>query len=248
MATDLLKLFGSLGLSNTEAKVYIASLKLGPTSVQEIAKTSRLSRTATYDAVAMLQDRGLMSTFERGKKRFFAAEDPESAVAHFRQKIEEMNSQVGVLERSVGEIKLMSGGEKPAVRFFEGNDALYALFHDVAAVQPKEVCELSNMNDIYAYLDEEVLRDARKATNVKHADGRILHYGEHKNPREGRQYRELKAPYGNFHGDIWIYADRIALITFVGKTIVVMIQNDILAQTVRALFEIAWDAADPERK
>ena len=65
-----MKLLTELGLTPTETRVYLSSLKSGPTSVQEIAKRAKLSRTATYDVIAALQERGLMSTFDRGKKKF----------------------------------------------------------------------------------------------------------------------------------------------------------------------------------
>src|SRR5690242_13407133 len=105
MPTDIAKLFTTLGLSETETKVYLASLSLGPTSVQDIAKEAKLSRTATYDAVEELQKRGLLSTYVRGKKRFFAAEEPEQAVAYFRDNVNKMESQLEVLLHALPELK-----------------------------------------------------------------------------------------------------------------------------------------------
>lgn len=246
MATDISKILFNLGLSDSETKVYLASLELGPTSVQEIAKKSRLSRTATYDAVASLQERGLMTTFERGKKRFYVSENPDRAVTFFRSKIRKQRDQLENLESILPELKMIMGGDRPAVRFYEGKEALFALFQDAAAVNPDRVDEVSNMEDVYKYLDTEELLAVRKTLDVSKLRMRILHRGELKNPREGVHFRELAPDLGEFHGDIWIYADRVVFVQFVGKILTVIIESQTLADTARVLFEAAWQKSKTE--
>lgn len=240
MPTDIAKLFTTLGLSETETKVYLASLSLGPTSVQDIAKEAKLSRTATYDAVEELQKRGLLSTYVRGKKRFFAAEEPEQAVAYFRDNVNKMESQLEVLLHALPELKLRVGGERPAVHFYEGDDGVFALFRDVAEVDPKQLDEVSNVEDVYSHLDEKFLLEVRKAIKPDRMRYRILHRGEARNPREGVQLCRLPDDMGMFHGDIWIYENRVAFVTFVGKVVTVIVESKPFADTARVLFEAAW--------
>lgn len=241
MAIDILSLFTSLGLSTSESKVYIASLKLGPSSVQSISKAAMLSRTATYDTVKSLQDRGLLSTFERGKKTFFAAEDPDRAVSYFKASLHRMEDQLDALSKASGELKMMAGGDKPAVRFYEGNEALYALFGDYAKVNPRSIYEVSNLDDVFDHIDQKVLAEVRRLTESIKSNVKILHIGEATSPREGIQYCKLdKNVFGDFHGDIWIYADRVAFVSFIGKITVVIIENESFADTARFLFNAAW--------
>ena len=157
-----MRLFTNLGLSATETRVYLANLELGPTTVQEVAKKAKLSRTATYDAIETLQARGLISTFEKGKRRVFAAEEPESAVAHFKDSVRKMEQQIETLNRILPEVKLLAGGERPTVRFYEGNEAIYAAFNDLGRVEPDSVYEVSNIDDVYTFLNKDVILDARK--------------------------------------------------------------------------------------
>ncbi len=240
MATDVLKLFSSLGLTPTESKIYLASLGLGPNSVQEIAKKAKLSRTATYAAIEVLQKRGLMSTFERGKKKFFAAEEPENALAHFRGHVKQMEQQIDVLQRALPEVKLMAGGERPSVRFYEGTEALQALFTDAERSGSPFMYEVSNYEDIYNFLDSNVLSKARQLVDPKKATVRILHNGTSRFPKSGVEYARLPEGIADFHGDIWIYANRVAFVTFVGKIMCVIMENQAFADTARALFEAAW--------
>ncbi len=240
MATDVMKLFTSLGLSPTESKVYLASLGLGPNSVQEIAKKAKLSRTSAYAAIEVLQQRGLMSTFERGKKKFFAAEEPENALAQFRGYVKQLEQQIDVLQRALPEVKMMAGGERPAVRFYEGDEAVVALFSDAERVGPDQMLEVSNMEDVYTHLNPQLWQKARSLFNHSKTEILLLHRGDAQNKKSHVQYRQLPDGLGEFHGDIWIYGNRVALITFVGRIMTVIVENQTFADTVKVLFRAAW--------
>ena len=244
MAVDFKGLFIDLGLSATETKVYLAGLKLGPTSVQEIAKKAKLSRTATYDAVSQLQERGLISTFERGKKRFFSAEDPEQALAYFRQHIKHMEEKLDTFDRLMDELKMIAGGERPTVRFYEGDEALHALFNDMASVGPKEFLEVSNVDEVYKHLDAKYLHQIRRVLDPNRVKIRMLHHGDLRAPRPNTVYHKLSDDLGKFHGDLWIYDDRLAFTQFVGKTVVVIIESKAFADLARVMFAAAENSSE----
>jgi sugar-specific transcriptional regulator TrmB len=243
MPTDFFKIFTALGLSKIETRVYMAAFELGPTSIQDIAKKAKLSRTATYETVKLLQDRGLMSTYTSGKKRFFASEDPERALAHFKQTITTMQSQLDVLSRSLGEMKLLAGGERPTVRFYEGKEAIYALYADVAKTNPTFIQEITNIEEVYAHMDRDALMDARKLLGDKPV--KILACTKAKNPVKTAEIRYLDQQLGSFQGDVWIYADRIALVTYIGRMVTIIIENAMLADTMRIVFNAAWGCSTP---
>lgn len=240
MPKDVISLLNELGLSESETKIYLASLEAGPTSVQDLAKKARLSRTAAYDAVASLQDRGLMTTFDRGKKRFFVAEGPDKAVTFFRSKIRGLRTKLEALEEQIPELKLQMGGDRPAVHFYEGRDALHSLFNDVAQAAPKTFDEVSNMDDVYDKLDIEYLKKVRKLLDPNKIRMRILHHGELRSTRPGVKFCKLLPEFGDFHGDIWIYSNRVAFVQFFGKVTTVILESEAFADTARALFNAAW--------
>ncbi len=246
MAKDLSHLLNDLGLSESETKIYLSGLETGPTSVQDLAKKAKLSRTAAYDAVAHLQSRGLMTTYERGKKVFYVSENPDRAVTFFRERIRKLRGKLEVLEEQLPELKMMMGGDRPAVRFYEGRDALLALFQDVVSVNPVRVDELSNMDDVYQYLNTEDLLEVRRTLNVDKIQLRILYRGTLQNPRKNVIFCELLKEIDTFHGDIWIYENRVAFVQFVGKVLTVIIESESLADTARALYQAAWIASAAE--
>ncbi|MEY4744239.1 MAG: hypothetical protein RL272_184, partial [Candidatus Parcubacteria bacterium] len=71
MREDLAKELQKIGLSENEAKVYLAGLELGPSTAQMMAAKATVSRPTTYIMIESLIKRGLMSSFQKGKKRYF---------------------------------------------------------------------------------------------------------------------------------------------------------------------------------
>src|SRR3989338_8513836 len=67
----------NLGLSENEAKTYMAMLELGPSVVVEIARKSQINRPTTYVQIESLKRKGLISTQVQGKKQLFIAESPD---------------------------------------------------------------------------------------------------------------------------------------------------------------------------
>lgn len=240
MPTDILKILTELGLSDTESKVYLTSLRVGPGSVQKIAKESKLSRTATYDAIESLQKRGLFSSYERGKKQFYAAEEPEHAAAYFRENVHKIESRLENFLSAIPELRLSFGGERPGVHFYEGDEGLLALFRDITEVAPKELDEVSNIEDVQKSLDEKFLQAARRAMDPEKMRYRLLYRGTTQTPRAKVENCRIPDDIKVFHGDIVIYANRVAFVTFVGKPVTVIVQSEPFADTARALYEMAW--------
>lgn len=66
-----------LGFSLGEAKVYIALLNSGDLTATELSTKTRLGRTNIYNYAKSLQDKGLLTDYERNNKVFFKVSDPE---------------------------------------------------------------------------------------------------------------------------------------------------------------------------
>ena len=57
-----------IGLSENEAKVYLAMLELGPSPVLEIAAKAGINRPTAYAQIESLKKMGLVSMQTKGKK------------------------------------------------------------------------------------------------------------------------------------------------------------------------------------
>ena len=53
----LVKILENLGLSDNEARVYLASLSLGSTTIMKIAQTAEIKRTTVYSVIDSLKQK-----------------------------------------------------------------------------------------------------------------------------------------------------------------------------------------------
>ncbi|MEI6144413.1 MAG: helix-turn-helix domain-containing protein, partial [Candidatus Berkelbacteria bacterium] len=70
----------NLGFSENEAKVYLASLEMGVSSAQEIAKKADILRTTGYSVLEQLVVRGVIIKTKKNSVNRYFAESPESLV------------------------------------------------------------------------------------------------------------------------------------------------------------------------
>lgn len=244
-AENIKQVLQDLGLSETESRVYTAMLELGPESVQNIAKKSRVSRTAAYEIIGSLQYKGIASTFQKGKKKFFSAEDPDRLYDYFKVRMESMKGQLGTFKRLVPELRLLQGEDKPKVRYFSGEEGLHALFRDVTTLGTKELFEVANIDQVYENIDHSTLTSARENELLKSIPVKVLHLGLVRNPHPKGEYRTMPDSFGDLSGLIWIYENRVAFMKFIGEIEVIIIESKVFSDTLRTLFQFGWASAKP---
>jgi len=244
MPKDIEQLLSRVGLLPSESKVYLSTLELGPSTVQHIATKARISRTAAYEAIELLQKRGLMSSSLSGKKRLYVAEDPHRIVSYLKGEQQKFAATLMDIEAQVSTLHLISGGIKPTVKVYEGEEALPAYFDHVAQVKPKHMEEVTNYHDVYAAFDKTMLVKARTTYDWGKLDSyRVLHRGIPRNPRPGAQFHGLPESFGDFHGNIAVYGSFVSFVTFSGHPVVVILESTTIAETVRTLFNGAWESS-----
>lgn len=121
-----------LGFSDKSAKVYLALLSLGPSSVRSLAEETGLNRGTTYDVLKWLQDSGLVTFYKKDTKQHFVAEPPEKLQVLLRQQQEELGRTESELSRFVTELGALrhSGEARPVARYFAA-DELHKILDDI---------------------------------------------------------------------------------------------------------------------
>lgn len=242
---DISPLLQSLGLQGSEIKTYMASLTEGPCSVIELSKKTSLSRQATYVAIESLTKRGLMADLISGKKRLFAAEQPNKLLAYAKRREAQLKEEVTDLEKMVPELELRVGGKRPVVRLLEGKEGIKALLEDLKAGDAKEIIELTDLEAMFKVLTPDDLKEFRDELSRKKTAGRALHTGISPLQKPGTGSRKaLPKKYWGFNSNIGIYGNRLAMVTFTGKLYSLMIEDKSLLAAIRVLFELAWVGAD----
>lgn len=254
MKSGVIKELETLGLSQSEAKVYLASLKLGPATAQQIAAKALTSRPTAYGMIESLIEKGLMSSYFKGKKKIFAAAAPEQLtyiVAHLKKEALEKESAV---ERIVAELGKLVDEEKNAtmVRVLEGSDGTVEIQRDIMESGAKEAFELVNRDEVRKWIPPMRKGDIREKLVLKlksHSMYTTAHGKGHdyKLPEgttsESRYLDEKKYP---VHGEVLVYADRICIASFDPKKVSIIIRDAGLAETMKTMYKALWEKAEKE--
>ncbi len=107
----------NLGLSEKEARVYLALLQLGSSTPYQIAKKAGLKRPTAYVIAEELVGKGLIVNVPGEKRLRYIAKSPEVFIKEREGKLE-------AAKRILPELKSFHKGtaEKPSILFFEGID------------------------------------------------------------------------------------------------------------------------------
>lgn len=253
---ELEKELVKLGLSEKEAKVYLASIQIGPSPVQKISQKSKVNRATTYVIIESLMEMGLMSTYEEGKKTFFVAEKPKRLVSFFETKEKELHNKLSKIKDVVPQLDTLYNdlSDKPKVKYYEGVEGLKSVQSDFAD-------SLDIKDEMYIFLpfddfEQSVLKkklDAVRRRRIKKGikvkiiytskEGRREEY-ESTGKREGQEHHFVEHKNYPFKGGMNIYGNKVFMIDYRGKLGGIVIENKTLANLMKTIFKIIWDKKD----
>ena len=102
---ELIKTLQEQGLSEKEAKVYVACLELGDTTAGDVTVKSKLPRTLVYDLLSKLIEKGLVAYVIKNNIKYFKASEPQQFIKTLKEKqkgIEEILPQLILLQKTKG--------------------------------------------------------------------------------------------------------------------------------------------------
>ena len=230
-----------LGLSENEAKVYLANLELGATTVQEVARKSGVKRTTIYTLLDALKQRGLLAEYRKGVKTYLVAEDPQRLERVLQEREDKLKAALPEL-RSLYNLS----PSKPKVRFYEGREGIKQVYQDTLDEGKEIRCfvgwqsMVKAMPDYWSsYIAERVKRGiwvralADRSEESKHYQAQ----GE----KELRELRFLPEGARPFNTEVNIYGNKVAMLTFGKEVIGVIIESEDIANTWRMVFEVIWN-------
>ena len=240
-----------LGLKEKEARVYLAALELGVSSVQKIAKKAGVHRASAYFVLESLIKNGLISHFQQGKKRNFAATHPAQLRRLVKEQKIEIEEKEYKLEKEIlPELSALHNiaGDKPRVSFYEGINGLRAMREDFLKTRDKEVEAIYPVEGYYGVFTEKENKKHRAARKKKKIHFKAIYTSskEKKIPLKGEMATCLRVPSKSFplSSDITLYDNKIAFAFFDKKEPCgVIIESKSVSKTIRSLFNLGWKAA-----
>lgn len=125
----------SFGLSEKEARVYMAGLELGRSSAGEIAIRSNSPRTLVYDLLDKLIAIGLTTYSISENKKLFTMADPKTLIEILDSKKELIKEALPTLKKLTTE----KAKKRPKVEIYEGKEGIRTLMNLALRSDSKEI-------------------------------------------------------------------------------------------------------------
>lgn len=244
---NLAKKLEAVGLTEKQAKVYVAALFLGPAAVQRIAEQAEVNRATTYVILAELADMGLVSETTEGKKTVFVAEPPEAIdryLGAMEKEIDDRKSQLKGVMKELNEVNRSEiADDAPVVRFFKGPEAARSVsaYLKRKAKRNETVYSISDADEVMK-LFPEILTQTPMQRKKKNISSKIFYSGSvdvRDDIESGRRAKKLGE---KARGDVNIYSDRMTILSYRGDDSVgVIIESKEIVAVMRQLFELAWE-------
>lgn len=236
-----------LGLTEKEAKVYVALLELGQESVQQIAVKASVNRATTYFILDSLMKRGLASKVQKDEIIYFSPESPSHLINVLKKQEADIQQKIKNFENILPHLRgIFSLSEhKPVVRYFEGKEGLNAIRRDFLEIYDKEMNVIfshEEVDKVFSKIENQLYRAERKRRNIL-VKGIYI---SKNNTIQNDQYTFLvKIPYEQFPitSDITIYGNKVAIASLKGYLSGVIIENEEITKTLRSVFRLAFAKA-----
>lgn len=246
----------NMGLSEKEARVYLASLESGPSSVAQIAKEAEVNRATTYVILESLSQLGLVGKFDEDKKTYYAASSPETLESLFEVQKKEIDERRKLFSKVLPQLRLIDNKKsgKPIVKFYEGRTGTVAsnfeIYGQAERLKKGEPIRMIYPRDMVpAIYSQEEINAARKLRLDNKIKSKVLCTSSEKvnSTPDGDR---LKIDSGRFpiNADVNIYGDTVRIASLGNKLSSILIKDKDIADTFKSIFDLAWEAAKKQQK
>jgi len=234
-----------LGLSEAEAKIYLALIETGSTLAGPIIKKTGLHRGTTYQILQRLKEKGLVSSIIKGKKQYFQPVNPERLMDVLKNKQEKLREILPNLKA-----KLKASEEKQEIIVYAGIKA-------IRSVMDKMLEDLNPKGEYYDFgvsgLFREIMKEYWDIWQKKKRKYKIKSYVIFNEESIKKNPKLLKDYYGEarFHPkeyssitDTMIYKDIIILFIWTAQPpTAIVIKNKDNAESYKNQFKFMWKKA-----
>ena len=246
-----------LGLEETEAKVYLALLELGPATVSEITKKAGITRTLGYHVLEKLGWHGLVNQVSgKGAKIIFSAEHPQRLVQHVKNKKNQWQRTLEKVEQELPDlISLYKIADKPTVKYQEGVEGIKNIFNETLESN-EEILTIMDVDGWDVPEFRSYAREYNRERSKRKIHERILlldtksardWMADYRGSFKYTHYRWIKKEQLKgielFSGEIDIFENKVVMALLKQPNRMgIMLESDALSNILKTLFALAWDA------
>lgn len=236
----------SLGLGPKEIRFYETSFKMGPSTINEVAKESRLQRSTAYLIAQELIKKGfIQEDLKQYKSKIFALE-PAKLLRMLASKQRVLRRQELELEEALPTLQAQYQASeiKPKVRVFEGKMGLLQVWKDILSTKNEILCwtnqETENLG--LGLANENFIKERiKKGIKIKVLTIDNLRGNELK-AKDELSLRQTKILPKNtlFTPETYIYDNKVAILDYTKDVIATVVESLPIVSSQKAVFELVW--------
>jgi sugar-specific transcriptional regulator TrmB len=239
---DLLK----IGLTEGEAKVYLALSEIGSSTVGPIVKKARVAYSNVYDILQRLMEKGVVSVIIKNKTRYFQAASPSNLMDYLDKKEDKISKQKKALEKTIPELeKLQKIKPQQEAEVFLGTKGLKAAYGKLMSGAQ------ANDENLFFYVHEDEYSKASDlfylsiTDMIKHVPTRGITNESYRKSKfmKKAKWIELRTVDFPVPGHIETCGNKVLLISWKKPMTATLIHSQNIAENIRNYFNSVWKIA-----
>lgn len=239
------QLLQEIGLSKSQALVYLRLIEKGELSPPEVAKITGESRSNAYMILQRLEELGLVEKIQKTKKITYQPQNPV-ALEKLAEERRLISAKVeNQIKQSMPQMLsyFYSFTEKPGIRLLQGEDGLKEIYTDTLRTK-QDIYFLRTPTEVQIMGDEFFLKYKKKRSELgikTYAYTKDTPFARKlsKDDKKNNMLRTwLKPDAYTAPVEINVYGDKVAFLAFGGDIMGVIVQNPQIAESMRQVFRL----------
>ncbi len=236
------------GLSTKEAEVFVALIQKPASTVQELARVSKVKRPTAYHILISLLSKGLISETGEKIKRYTAV-----SPRRFASFVEEKKHEIELLEKSLPnlfrsfELIATTENDEFTVQKFSGKNGVRSLFDSAFQAKNKRWDIIAPYNNYLRNIDEDFGSYYLKARKYHGIRSRTLWDKGYSGRRLTQEEIQLRNPRympetmsNKFNALLILFDNSVAFVSYMEGGGGVIITSKDIYKIVHAMFETIW--------
>lgn len=232
-----------LGYPLNQVKIYLAALKMGETTIADIAEQVEMPRTTVTELITEMHKHGLMNYYVKRTRKIWVAENPDKLMTI----IKERETALSAILPQLHALKFDGGAGKPSIRCYVGLEEVKTMLDDMIETK-HHIMSVLSWDDFKEFLGDEFIENLIERRFKHFLRIRLItpktesaQKLKQRDNKELRQTRFLPESIELRRTSTFIYADKVTLISLNRKQPTgILIQDPDVVHGQTIFFESLW--------
>jgi sugar-specific transcriptional regulator TrmB len=246
-----------LGLSKTEAAIYLAGLHVPSIGVYELTRQTNIKRPTVYHALEALLRKGLVSKIGTGKRLVFAMAPPD----HLKKLVEQRIQLIEQEKKTIDDVlplllqRIPSHNTKGIqAAQYEGIEGVKTVVETALYCKSRHWDILAPSKNFFSEFDTDYAKYYLQARISRGLTARTLWETTDKSSQRPLSAEEIRARQprylpnqfvGKFRSILIVFDDKVALISSLQEKSAILITSSEFQATMSVMFEGLWELSTP---